>query len=470
MHEPSYRLGILMSTGSAFLGRGLTLATGIILAKTLLPETLGKFIGDQSLVFIGVGLINLGIGHGYRQIASRNPKLRDSYLLPTIFVRLVAMLVYLGGVTVYLSFIGCLNMQPLTVACAALVFQLVELFQIDLQIVRSYSKVVVLNISSASVLFLAALLCWRTDANYNILIYSYLFLTLLLVVLSWLLVKPKCTTILTFDYRTLFRISIPFSAGILVYWFMSFWGLAYIREALGNEQAGYYSVPLKVHQIALVVGMSVAAVTLPLYHKLAVRKQFEMYAKVFSRLIRGTWFLAGPIVAVCYFIPEFIIRILATERYMAAAPIFPWIGFGIMFRLLAIPAGNILESVDKQWYRVAIQAIGAIICTLAVIFVVPRWGIIGAAWTLFAMDLWLMLGYWFVSHHFAPKVVALTKVFIPCSVLVVTLLLIFYCLDVSVWLKLLVFCGVWVGYVLMVLNFKEELGSIWKSILERRHR
>ncbi len=468
MSEPSYRLGILISTGSAFLGRGLALVAGIILFKILVPESLGRFTSDQALVFIGAGLINLGIGQGYRQIVSRNPELRNSYLLPTIVIRLCGMLVYFAGLVVYLNYVRRWDMQTILVVLGTLVFSLMELFEIDLQIARSYAKVAILTLGRSLVIFLAAIICWQANAKYSYLAVSYFALALLVIVVGWLIVRPAGSSILRFEYRKLIKTSIPFSAALFAYGLTTFWGLTYIREILGDEQAGYYSVPLKVYQIALIVGMSITAVTIPLYHKLAISKDFGTYAEVFGRLIRGMWFICGPIVGVCYFIPEFIIRVLAREQYLVAAPIFPWIGFGIMLRLLTIPASNILESVDKQWYRVAIHVIGATICMLGVSFVVPRWGIVGAAWTLFGVDLWLMLAHWFASHRFAPKVVSYQKLFVPCLLLVAVMLLISRCLGVSAWVKLLVFCGLWIVYVTICLGFKKELRNIWCGVLRPR--
>lgn len=471
MNRPSYRLGILITTVSAFLGRGLTLATGIILAKILLPETLGKFFSDQALVFIGIGLINLGVGHGYRQIVSRNPELRNSYILPVILIRIAAMTVYLAGVTVYLHSVSRLNIQTLTVVCAVLLFQTLELFQIDLQIVRNYSKVSVLNICSGMVLLLAAVLCWKTDANYNILVYSYLFLTFLLVILGWLLVKPKYAAILTFDYRTLFRTSIPFSASILAYWFTNFWGLTYIKDILGAEHAGYYSIPLKFYQVALVLAMSINSTTLPLFHKLAVTKCFDTYANVFQRITRGLWITGVPLVGICFFIPDVLIKTFATEKYMAAAPIFPWIGLAMISLLIAIPAGNLLESIDKQWYRVAIQSIGAIICLLLVIFLVPAYGIRGAAWTLLLINLWVILGFWFMARHFMKSLVPLRELFIPYIVMVALIAVISNCPDFSKWLKLLIFVAGWLLYAAMFLNLKKEvLGMIKVFYSDQRQR
>lgn len=457
MNALSYRHGIVITTGSSFLGRLVVVISGIILAKTLEPSLLGKFSADQALVLIGGGLINLGIGQGYRQIVSRNTEMRNSYLCPAIFIRMVSMLVYFVGLSVYLNYSGRWSIPTILVATSTLLFFLVELFRIDLQIFRSYVKVSVLIWGHAGTLLIAAVACWASGGNYSFLIYPYLFLAVSLVTLSWAIVKPHIASLAKLDYRTLIRTSIPFSAAIFAYAFTSFWGLTYIREVLGEQQAGYYCIPLRVYQIALIVGMSVSGVTLPLYHKLAATGDFETFGKVFQRLIRGMWFIGGPIAAVCFFIPEFVIRVFANESYLASAAIFPWIGFGLICRLVAIPAGNILESIDRQWYRVGIQVVGAIGCMLGVIFLVPAWGIIGAAWTLFAVDVWILSAYWLIAYRFAPAVVALRTLLVPGLTFVLTLFIISHYLHVALWLKLFIFSALWVSYVIICLNFKEEI-------------
>lgn len=462
MKALSYRHAILITTGSSFLGRALAVVSGIILAKVLTPDLFGRFFSDQALVLIGAGFINLGVGQGYRQIVSRKPELRSSYLLPTILIRIGLMLLYFCGLGVYLACAGRWNVQILVVVIAVLLLNLLELFQIDLQICRSYLRVSFIICGQGAVLFVIAIACSLAKGNYDLLIFSYLGLSLLLIITGWFLVKPHITSLIKFDYRGLIKISVPFAASLFAYAFMSYWGLTYIRGLLGEEQAGYYAVPLKLYQVALVVGMSISGVTIPLYHKLAASKQFTIYSNVFSRLIRGTWLVSGPVVAICCFAPAFVVKTFASEQYLAALPVFPWVGFAFMFRLLAIPAGNIFESVDKQWYRAAIQFIGAVICAFAVSFIVPRWGIVGAAWALFLVDLWLMLAYWCVTRHLTPTVVSLRKLLVPGLVLSAILLSISL-LEVSVRLKVLIFCGLWFGYVIFVLNVKEEVKSLLRK-------
>ncbi|MCK5472904.1 MAG: hypothetical protein KAI59_02645, partial [Planctomycetes bacterium] len=120
----------------------------------------------------------------------------------------------------------------------------------------------------------------------------------------------------------------------------------------------------------------------------------------------------------------------------------------------------------KQWYRVGIQIVGAIVCMFSVIFIVPRKGIVGAAWTLFAVDLWTVFAYWIVSRHFASSVVSLRKLVVPGIVLVVILLIASYCPCISVWYKLAIFIFAWSCCVLLALNFKDEVWGIAKTMIK----
>ncbi len=468
MRPLSYLHGVLANTTFAFLSRALAVAAGIIMAKKLTPDDLGNFVPDQALVLIGGGLLNLGVGQGYRLLAARKPELQISHLLPAIAVRFCATALYFVGLSLYLNYSGLWKLQTVLVVVGTLLLSFLELFQIDLQISRRFLSASMLDMGRGLVVFLAALSCWvAPDSKYSYLVTCYFALSCLLVIIGWIVVRPSFVPLLRFDYLSLLKTSIPFAAALFVYSINSYYGLIYVRGALGEGQAGCYSVPLKVYQISLVVGMSVTGVTLPLYHKLAASRNFVTFGAIFARLIRGMWLIGGLLVAVCFCVPEFLIRAFATEEYMAAAAVFPLIGFGILFRLLAIPAGNILESVDKQWYRVILQAVGTVICLLAVSVVVPRWGIKGAAWTLFAVDLWTLLSYWFVSKYFAPLVVSLNKLFVPAGVMAGTIIVLSCFKSLPAWSKFLILSSLWSAYVIFILNFKQEITKATGALFRR---
>ncbi|HEX40838.1 MAG TPA: lipopolysaccharide biosynthesis protein [Phycisphaerales bacterium] len=465
----SYLHGVLTGTTSAMVSRGLAIASGIILAKTLAPDALGNFFSDQALVLAGGGLVNLGIGQGYRQLVSRQPQLRQSHLLPTIAIRTLATFLYFCGLSVYLVCTGLWKAHTVVVVCGTLMLSLLELVQIDLQITRRFLHVAVLDLSRGFVVFLAAVLCrLGGEHKYEILVGSYLFLSLVLATMGGMMVRPALVTLRRFNYLRLLKTSIPFAVAIFVYSFTSYWALIYVRQVLGEEQAGYYAVPLKVYQIALVVCMSVSGVAIPLYHKLAASGQFEVYATVFARLVRGLWLSGGLIFALCLCVPGFLIRTLAEERYMAAEAVFPLVGLGVLFRFLAIPAGNILESVDRQWFRVGLQSFGAVICLAGVSLIVPRYGIVGAGWTLVAVDLWVLLSYWLVSLRVAPQVVRLHRLFAPAGVLVAMVAVLWFSNILLSWVGLLLLSAAWASYVTFALGFRHEIVKMAGSLRGRR--
>jgi len=460
----SYRFGILITILVSFGGRALVLVTGVLLAKSLAPAHLGRFFSDQALVLIGAGVVNLGIGQGYRQLVSRNPELRASYLLPTICLRIGAMLLYFGGFVVYAKLVDRASADTIVVGMATLLFFLIELFLIDLQIRRCYGKAAVLHWCKDCCLFAAAIVFLCASHSYEILVFSYCAVAFLVVIFGLFLVAPQAASLRRCDYGTLIKTSIPFAAALFAYSLTSYWGISYVREVLGEEQAGYYCVPLKLYQMGLVVAMSVSGVILPLYHRLAATKDFRTYVSVFNRLIRVMWLIAGLIAGTCSLIPDVLVRILAKEEYMAAVSVFPWIGFSVMFRLLAMPAGNILESVDKQWYRVLIQSIGAAFCLIAVTFAVPRWGILGAAWTVFAVDLWLMVGYWLTTCRFANAVVSMSRLLAPAVAFAAIFAIATWFMHGPGWFKLAVFYILWLGYVGLHMNLREEIGVLLKIV------
>ncbi len=458
----SYKAGILYSTAGSFLSRFLAVISGVILAKSLSPDLLGKFFSDQALVLLGLGFINLGVGQAYRQIVSRNPELRDTFLPPVILIRFSAMLLYFGVLAVYLYSNGRWSTATVLVVLGTLLLNFVELLQIDLQIFRQYLKATVLISLKGTVLFIPAVICYIAVNKYDWLVFSYLITTIAALAIGWLLVKPVYSSLLNFNYWNLLKISVPFCASLFAFSFTNYWAITYIREVLGEYQAGLYSVPLKVYQITMILGTSVTGVTLPLYHKLAYSQDFDTFKKVHGRLIKGLFFLGGLIVGICFFCSEPLVKILATKEYLNAAALFPWIGFGVMFHLLAIPIGNILESVNRQWWRVVIQSIAAVVCVLLVVLVVPEYGINGAAWTLFIVDSFLLLGYCIIAKYFAPQALSLTLLLLSCFLLAIAVFIISK-LSISIWWQFILFCLVWELYVIYGLKFKTEFVDLLKS-------
>jgi len=452
----SYRVGLILSTFSSFFGRFLAIFSGILLAKILSPEKLVLFTADQSIVLLGGGLINLGTGQGYRMLVSRNHTLRNSFFLPLCFLRSVNCTVYFFFIILYLFFIHKTNLFTLCIVLGTVLLSMLELFKIDFEVNKKYINVMFISTANGLIFIISAISCWTTNGNYMALVLSYMICVIIFVILFFFLTNPPIVNVLSFNYWNLLKISFPFNLSIILYSFTTYWAITYINQTLGAQQAGFYSVPMKVYQITLVLGMTITGITLPLYHKLIAQNNELLLKRIIERLARGIFLVAGPIVAICVFVPEYLIRVFSTVEYISAASIFPLFGFGILFRLLAILFGNLLESLNRQWHRVLIQGIGAIICIVGVIVIVPKFGITGAAWVILGVDIWLLIGYCLVAKYFAPIIISVKPVFISLS-LIFFVIILFLLIGISKCYALLIFTSIWLLYVFLILGAKEEV-------------
>jgi len=369
---------------------------GIILAKIFAPELYGRFFSDQATVLVGAGVYNLGLVQGYRQIVSRELSLRSSYLGITLYARAGSLIIYGLALLAFLTISDRLSMPTVMITAGTLALSLVELSQVELLIFKKYKSAVILALGKGTVVLLPALICWRTLGAYSTFAYSYVTIVFFLVTVGILIAKPPRPSFTISRIRKLALASAPFIASIAAFAFTNSWGLYSIRSELGAMQAGIFVVPWKVYQVTMVVGMSVSAVSLPLFHKLSFDNNKIIQRDVLSRLVRGNLAFAGCVAGLCVFIPATIVKIVATAEYLPSLALFPILAISFVMRLMSIPAENFLESLGKQKERIFVLIVGAILMFAGTKLLLPRWGICGVAYTMLAVDTWILIGMWFL--------------------------------------------------------------------------
>ncbi len=413
----NYRLGILTNSSAEVAGRLLSAIAAIVLAKELGQALFGKYFSDQALVLIGAGLYNMGIGQGYRQIVSRDASCRAVTIGTAIFVRLAAITIYFSAVTTFLFMENRLTADTIFVVIGTLLLTLAELYHIDVLIQGRYARAMIIAISKGAVMMLPALVFWLGAKSYVLLVGMYCLTSIGLSVYGIKSIMPFEVRIDGEGLRRLIRTSMPFMASIAAFGFSNSWAINYIRVHLGDMSAGIFVLPWKVYQVGLLIAMSSSAVVLPLFHKLAAEGSMEMLARVLSRWSRGLLFIAGMVLAIFIYMPAIIVKITATDEYLSAVSLFPFLGCALVARVLSIPGENVLECMGLQRQRVGMLMIGAAICGMGVAFLVPRYGVKGGAITALIVDTWLMIGFGVIGNLFAPRVAGSLRLLLHIVVL-----------------------------------------------------
>ena len=460
MRLKSVRFGIASNTASMVVGRVLTVLAGIILAKALGRESFGQYYSDQAMILVGAGFYNLGLGEGYRQLLAREPSRKGELLGPALAMRVIAISLYGAAVIAMRGGTSALGVDTMLVVLATLLLSVTEIVSMDLMVSRSYIQASILSVAKGGIVLGAAIAGWLAGGSFRVFVTSYALATAVLTVWSIAAVYPKEIRVRISGCLAVLKASYPYILSIAAFAFTSNWSVNAIRSAYDNAEAGTYLVPWKVYQLVLLVGMSASAVSLPLFHRLDHLQDKVTLRSVLKRIAYGFLFIAGLVMGVCVLLPETIIRVMATDEFRGGVVLLPVLGASASLRLLAIPAENILESLGRQRYRIASLATGAVLCFFLVMVFVPRYGLLGGALSVLAVDFWLLVSLWGMGWWLAPEIVKPRPV---VAHLAVVLLLPWSLLKVGnsmVLLAALAFGVLWVGYGWFALGLRHEFSRM----------
>ncbi|MBU5690335.1 MAG: oligosaccharide flippase family protein [Candidatus Aenigmatarchaeota archaeon] len=157
--------------------------------------------------------------------------------------------------------------------------------------------------------------------------------------------------------------------------FIFYIDLFFVRYYLGPEQTGYYNaVSITSKVIAYSIG-GISIVTYPKYAKADMKKDMK---KVKNIMLKSVLFIL-PIFFVFILMPEFIIKMLYTERYVVAKDAFVVLCFGMLLNTIFRITMDFMIS-QKMEKNVLFIAIIAVIVDIVLMNVfIPSKGLIGAA-------------------------------------------------------------------------------------------
>lgn len=379
--------GVVITTGMTIASRIIAVIINMAVIKILSPAELGTFLGIQAMVYIGCGVCDLGLSHGYRQMASRNHLLRQVLLGPTLCIQFMMLALYLFGLTIYMFHSGNLTLGATLIAIGALTSQWPDVMGIDLYIVREFRKAGILNILSSAGLAIGVLLAWFCSDAFLALATGYSIGMIGYSICAVLLVDRKNLkfnfTSMTFSQA---RISVPFLSSIIISRFGLNFGLSYLLATQSSHAAGIVGFPLKLYQISLLLSTATTSVMLPHFHKLATNATKADLGAALGKLIGPLWVIMGCAAGVCFLCPDMIVSIVGNSQYVESAFYLRIFSGAMLLKSLSIPAGDLLESRGMQWYRVIAQSTSTFIVVSSILLLYPRYGMSTVAYSVLAAD------------------------------------------------------------------------------------
>ena len=158
-----------------------------------------------------------------------------------------------------------------------------------------------------------------------------------------------------------------------------------------NEQTGLYSGAFRLINLTLVPAGLIITVFFP---SLSVAWQDKNrsieHSKLFARslLVFGT-----PLVVFFGLCAEPILRLVYGEEFVGAAAATMWLSIGMLIIYTGVVFCSPLAAWNKERYMMKVTILGALTNVLINLLLIPRFGILGAAWASCASQTLVTVGF-----------------------------------------------------------------------------
>jgi O-antigen/teichoic acid export membrane protein len=165
-----------------------------------------------------------------------------------------------------------------------------------------------------------------------------------------------------------------------------------IGNMLGKEQVGYFAVASKFVEILAFIPTIVVSTVCPLLVKIKQESEQRYQEKAQQFLDTVVWTSALCAIGMSLAAP-WLVKYTFGASYLPAIPILAILSYKAIAVGLNVASGQVLIIDKRQKWFVVRSVSGLLVCVLLNLYVIPRWGTIGAAYIAIATQLvagWLV--------------------------------------------------------------------------------
>ena len=224
------------------------------------------------------------------------------------------------------------------------------------------------------------------------------FVTLIWLIHTWFVVSPKVNIS---SVGSIIKGSYLFGLSDLLA--IIFFRIDTIMLSIFKDMTavGAYSVSYKMLEIVYKIPVIFSVVMMPILFA-SSKQNKALYFKIYETIFRVSLPLGLIISALVYLTSDQIISVLFGAKFSSSIIILKILSVCFVIKFVSITSEMILTTLDKQALKTGFQGIAATINIFLNLFLIPRYGVIGAAIATVISELLLFIFY-FVSvqkeHH-----------------------------------------------------------------------
>ena len=201
-------------------------------------------------------------------------------------------------------------------------------------------------------------------------------------------------------YSEILKVSIPLMFAQSVQFIMAWTDKLMLGNMMGSEEVGIYFTAFKLSMFASIALMSINSIASPKFAELYGKKDFDGLKKVAHQSSKMIFLATLPLVLLFFAFPEFLLGLFG-EEFKVGVKAFVFLSFGKLISSFSGSVGNLLQMTGKQVIFMNVLFVGAIVNVLLNFFLIPKFGINGAALaSMISLSMWNLIMVYFVKREF----------------------------------------------------------------------
>jgi O-antigen/teichoic acid export membrane protein len=242
---------------------------------------------------------------------------------------------------------------------------------------------------------------------------------------------------------------------------------------VGSGDVGIYAAGYSISNRSIFLLYSIPlATSYPVIFQTYEKNGAEETKSLIGRILSIYFILIIPAVLGITTLSSHIVNVILGQDFQNASIILPWIAGGIFFLGLTQIA-TIPFALKKRTFILAAFAMGAAMFNILLnLFLIPKFGGLGAAYATFISYLVYLVAAWAFSHKIMPYIFpfeAFLKCLFATLIMVLSLYFVGYILELDLWTLLLkISLGVVVYFAILFLLKENNVVSLIREFKNRR--
>jgi len=387
----------------------ISLAYFTIYARVLGPADLGQYYFAISVTSIFSIFIDFGLGNVITREVAKHPSKASSLFSNALSIKLIfsALTILALVIWTYAWQYEGMTRDLIFIAAAVMIFD--NFTSISYSVLRGFHNLKFESIASVgfqSIVLVFSLIVISLGLDIRWLMMSLVTASIFNLLYSAYVVRKHIKLKFSFTWdrllvKQILVITLPFAIYAIFQRFYAFFDSILLFKFAGPEAVGLYQIPFK---IIVAIQFLPMAFTASLYPALSAywHNNREQLGITFERAINYSLIIGIPIMIGTMVLADKIV-LLFKEGFTSAAWPLQISMMAVPFMFLSFPIGALLNACDRQkrnTINIIIIAIGSALLNL---FLIPRFGVIGACITTVVTSMALIILGWMV----VPEIITL---------------------------------------------------------------